>query len=197
MQITGGEILTMVSYHMVFKEGYSGSLNKCGGLPTHLPEQWPQLDGTDLTFLFQLYCDNDKLNIPNTLCIQGYQLITDGDYDSDIVVIQLPLHAKENLLKKGLAFPVSPEYAGGDIFFEEVLEEEEYNLDIPSEFDHWWSSGVPHSKLAGWCDKEIVPAGCQFLGWFADEDPFVIGAGYSSCLFLAPDGTVTTRFYRP
>ena len=76
----------MTSYHMIFKNGYSGSLNKCGGLPTHLPEVWPQIDGTDLAFLFQLYCDGEKLNIPNTLCIQGYQLFEEGDYNSDIVV---------------------------------------------------------------------------------------------------------------
>ena len=82
---------------MIFKNGYSGSLNKCGGLPTHLPEVWPQIDGTDLSFLFQLYCDEEKLNIPNTLCIQGYQLFEEGDYNSDIVVIQLPPNAKENI----------------------------------------------------------------------------------------------------
>lgn len=45
----------MTSYHMVFKNGYFGSINKCGGLPTHLPEIWPQIDGADLAFLFQLY----------------------------------------------------------------------------------------------------------------------------------------------
>ena len=52
----------MTSYHMVFKNGYFGSINKCGGLPTHLPEIWPQIDGADLAFLFQLYCDGEKLN---------------------------------------------------------------------------------------------------------------------------------------
>ena len=51
----------MTSYHMVFKNGYFGSINKCGGLPTHLPEIWPQIDGADLAFLFQLYCDGEKI----------------------------------------------------------------------------------------------------------------------------------------
>lgn len=100
----------MTSYHMVFKNGYFGSINKCGGLPTHLPEIWPQIDGADLAFLFQLYCDGEKLNIPNTLCIQGYQLFENGDYNSDIVVIQLPLDAKENIQQVGLSCPVSPDY---------------------------------------------------------------------------------------
>ena len=110
----------MTSYHMVFKNGYFGSINKCGGLPTHLPEIWPQIDGADLAFLFQLYCDGEKLNIPNTLCIQGYELFEKGDYNSDIVVIQLPLYAKENIQQVGLSCPVSPDYAGGDIEFEVV-----------------------------------------------------------------------------
>ena len=99
---------------MIFKNGYSGSLNKCGGLPTHLPEVWPQIDGTDLAFLFQLYCDGEKLNIPNTLCIQGYQLFEEGDYNSDIVVVQLPLNAKENIQQIGLSCPISPDYSCGD-----------------------------------------------------------------------------------
>ena len=80
-------------------------MNRCGGLPTHLPAQWPQIDGEDLSFLFQIYCDGKMLDIPNTLCIQGYQLIKDGDGLSDIVVVQLPLDAKENTENAGVAFP--------------------------------------------------------------------------------------------
>ena len=46
----------MTSYHMVFKNGYFGSINKCGGLPTHLPEIWPQIDGADLAVADGLFC---------------------------------------------------------------------------------------------------------------------------------------------
>ena len=166
----------MTSYHMVFKNGYFGSINKCGGLPTHLPEIWPQIDGADLAFLFQLYCDGEKLNIPNTLCIQGYQLFENGDYNSDIVVIQLPLDAKENIQQVGLSCPVSPDYAGGDIEFEVVEEQDNYDLDDLNvdDFYRWTKMGVPCSKLLGWCEKEIIPSNCAFLGWLADEDPLVL-----------------------
>lgn len=132
----------MTSYHMIFKNGYSGSLNKCGGLPTHLPEVWPQIDGTDLSFLFQLYCDEEKLNIPDTLCIQGYQLFEEGDYNSDIVVIQLPPNAKENIQQIGLSCPISPDYAGGDIEFEiveetNIFEENEKMVLMSLRLNYW------------------------------------------------------------
>ena len=189
----------MTSYHMVFKNGYFGSINKCGGLPTHLPEIWPQIDGADLAFLFQLYCDGEKLNIPNTLCIQGYQLFEKGDYNSDIVVIQLPLDAKENIQQVGLSCPVSPDYAGGDIEFEVVEEQDNYDLDDLNvdDFYRWTKMGVPCSKLLGWCEKEIIPSNCAFLGWLADEDPFIIGNGYNLCFFLTPEGKVIASYRAP
>ena len=187
----------MTSYHMIFKNGYSGSLNKCGVLPTHLPEVWPQIDGTDLAFLFQLYCDGEKLNIPNTLCIQGYQLFEEGDYNSDIVVVQLPLNAKENIQQIGLSCPISPDYSGGDIEFEVVEEQDNYNLDDLDEFNQWEKMRVLCSKLLGWCEKEIIPSNWVFLGWLADEAPLVIGGGYNLCLFLTPEGKVVASYHRP
>ena len=182
---------------MIFKNGYSGSLNKCGGLPMHLPEVWPQIDGTDLAFLFQLYCDGEKLNIPNTLCIQGYQLFEEGDYNSDIVVVQLPLNAKENIQQIGLSCPISPDYSGGDIEFEVVEEQDNYNLDDLDEFNQWEKMRVLCSKLLGWCEKEIIPSNWVFLGWLADEAPLVIGGGYNLCLFLTPEGKVVASYHRP
>ena len=185
----GGKIVP-ISYHMIFQKEYTGSLDKYGGLPTHLPAQWPQMDEENLTFLFQLYCDGKKLNIPDTLCIQGYQLIKDGDFLSDIVVVQIPMHAKRNIGNTGLAF-----YPDGDICFQEVMEQTTYDMD--TDFDTWWNTGVPFSKLSGWCDREIIPPGHKFLGWFRDENPFCIGAGYNCCLFLSPDGAVITSHHRP
>ena len=181
-----------ISYHMIFKKEYTGSLNKYGGLPTHIPSQWPQIEGDNLTFLFQLYCDGKKLNIPDTLCIQGYQLIKDGDFLSDIIVVQLPLNAKRNTGNIGVALSDCPD---SDICFQEVMEQAIYDID--TNFDAWWDAGVPFSKLLGWCSEEIVPPGHKFLGWFRDEAPFCIGAGYNLCLFLSPNGTVVVSYHRP
>ena len=180
----------MTSYHMIFKDGYFGSLNKCGGLPTHLPEIWPQIDGTDLAFLFQLYCDGERLNIPNTLCIQGYQLFEEGFYNLDIVIIRLPLDAKENVQQIGVSCPVSPDYAGGDIEFEVVEEAETFEENERKDID------VFASKLLGWYPEEEFEKEYTFLGWFADEDPFIIGAGYNCCLFANAKGEVVTKFFK-
>ena len=189
-----------VSYHMTFPKEYTGGLNRCGGLPTHLPERWPQLDGADLTFLFQLYCDGRMLDIPNTLCIQGYQLFQDGEGLSDIVIVRVPPGAAENTEHIGLPFPGYPDveqwgvrfhgYSGGDIRFQEVLEREDYDLE--QDFDLWWDSGVPFSKLGGWCEPEHIPPGCRFVGQFSDEQPLYLGTQYKLCLFLTPEGTVIT-----
>lgn len=178
----------MISYHMIFKNGYSGSLNKCGGLPTHLPEVWPQIDGADLAFLFQLYCDGEKLNIPNTLCIQGYQLFEEGDYNSDIVVIQLPPNAKENIQQIGLSCPISPDYAGGDIEFEMVEETNIFEENEKNDID------VFASKLLGWYSENDFEEGNTFLGWLRDESPFVIGANCHCCLLVNSKGEVVTKF---
>lgn len=172
------------SYHMVFDQTYSGGLNKHGGLPTHLPEEWPQMEGSDLTFLFQIYCEDEKLIIPNTLCIQGYQLIEDGDYNSDIVILPLPLDAKENTAHIGLA---DPNFAEGDISFQEVMEYEDYDWNIRNQI------AVFGSKLQGWCPEELLAHG-RFLGQIYDEDPFVIGANYTMCLFLNEKGQIEVEY---
>ena len=41
---------------------------------------------------------------------------------------------------------------------------------------------VFESKLLGWYPAEEFDQENTFLGWFADEDPFIIGAGISMLL---------------
>ena len=172
------------SYHMVFNKDYSGGLNKYGGQPTHLPKEWPQIEGCNLSFLFQLYCDEEKLMIPDTLCIQGYQLIENGDYNSDIVIVQLPLDAEENTAHKGL---VASDISEGDILFQKVLEYDEYDENIRNNIP------VFCSKLQGWCPEELLENG-KFLGQLYDEDPFVIGANYTMCLFLNDENQIAIAY---
>lgn len=43
----------------------------------------------------------------------------------------------------------------------------------------------------------IIPSNCAFLGWLADEDPFVIGNGYNLCFFLTPEGKVIASYRAP
>lgn len=175
-----------VSYHMNFGKGYSGALNKYGGLPTHLPLQWPQIDGCNLSFLFQIYCDQEKLAIPDTLCIQGYQLIEDGDYNSDIVIMQLPLNAQSNIRNEGVRDFTLEE---GDILFQKVFEYDEYNENIDKGIN------IFSSKLQGWYPEDEFSEQGRFLGWLNDEEPFCIGANNKLCLFLNSENKITVDYY--
>ena len=92
-----------LSHYMEFAKAYTGKQNKYGGVPTHLPPQWPvDKQGNKMAFLCQLYCDGEMLDIPDTLCIQLYQLVIDGEAASDPIVIQVPVGAKENIEKEGV-----------------------------------------------------------------------------------------------
>lgn len=142
-------------------------------------------------------------------------IYTDGEFESysnifDNVKTNLSDADKTRLIESlrklnntehiGLPFPGYPDveqwgvrfhgYSGGDIRFQEVLEREDYDLE--QDFDLWWDSGVPFSKLGGWCEPEHIPPGCRFVGQFSDEQPFYLGTQYKLCLFLTPEGTVIT-----
>lgn len=175
-----------VSYHMSFKNNYSGFLNKYGGLPTHLPEAWPQIEGDALSFLFQIYCDQNRFAIPKTLCIQGYQLIEDGDFNSDIILVQVPHNATRN---PGDIGTKANEFREGDICFEEVLECEEYDENINRKIN------IFKSKLQGWYPENDFPEDWTFLGWLNDEDPFYIGANNKLCMFLDSEGLIKTAYW--
>lgn len=174
-----------ISYHMIFEKSYSGAMNKYGGLPTHLPKKWPQINGCDMSFLFKLYCDQEKLVIPNTLCIQGYQLIENGDYNSDIVIVQIPLDAQRNLNNSGIA---ASDFKEGDIAFQKLLEYDQYDQNISNEIN------IFRSKLLGWYPEKMTENG-RFLGQLNDEDPFYIGANNKLCLFLDSANKITIDYY--
>lgn len=175
-----------VSYHMSFDKDYSGALNKYGGLPTHLPSKWPQIDGCNLSFLFQIYCDQEKLVIPDTLCVQGYQLIEGGDYNSDIIIIQLPLNAQKNVRNEGIHDFTLGE---GDILFQKVFEYDEYYENVDRGIN------VFSSKLQGWYPENEFSEQRKFLGWLNDEEPFYIGANNKLCLFLDPANKIAIDYY--
>lgn len=179
-----------LSYYMEFDNKYTGNLNKYGGLPTHLPTQWPIVDkyGDEMTFICQLYCDYKILSIPNTLCIQVYQLIMNGVEASSPIIVQVPIGAKENVNKIGLCSENLPE---GDINFKEVEEE------IPPNFDEFIDQNgiyLLSSKLGGYCPIEEVKQDV-FLGTIHDGEggiysPFSWGSGYSLVVYLNEDNQV-------
>jgi len=93
------------AWYMNFAEGHSGNtLDKIGGLPSHIPDAFPRYEPTDeeLAFIAQIYCTTERLAIPGTLCIQLYQEI---DYGPLPVAIRVPVGAKENTDQLGLIHP--------------------------------------------------------------------------------------------
>ena len=184
---------TYIAYYMQFSDKYTGSLNKYGGLPTHLPPQWPcdeQFD--ELTFLCQFYCDGKMLSIPDTLCIQIYQLMINDMEDCDIRVIRVPLDAKENTEKYGVSAARIPE---GDILFKEVVEE----ITEKNDWELEDKNGVylQESKLGGWCPAADEMGDREFLGLIGDGDafsPFNWG-GVDLFMFLNESNDVDCEFY--
>ncbi len=184
---------TYVGYYMQFSDKYTGELNKYGGLPTHLPTQWPsdeQFGGW--TFLCQFYCDGKMLSIPDTLCIQIYQLMINDMESCDITVIRVPLDAKENTEKYGVSAAKIPE---GDILFKEIVEEITDKSDLELED----KNGVflQRSKLGGWCPAAEEMGDRKFLGIVGDGDaysPFNWG-GVDLFMFLNESNNVDCEFY--
>lgn len=193
---------TYKSYRMYFCNEYTGKLNKFGGLPTHLPPEWPKdQHGKDkLTFLCQFYCDVEKLVIENILCIQLYQWVDgNGDEGSDPIIVTVPVGAKENLQGEGRSHPDLRE---GDIAFEEVLEEVLEKDDHVTLVDknglYLWSN-----KLKGWFHEDNITPD-NFLGMIRDGDghipvkgssPFNWGCGYNLVFYLNKEGQVVWAFY--
>lgn len=188
------------SYHMYFSREYTGKLDKYGGLPTHLPSIWPKDEAGDgLTFLCQIYCDGVKLAIPDTLCLQVYQWVENGEEGSDPIIVQVPIGAKENIRNEGICHPRLQE---GDILFNEVLEEiieERASKTLKDEKGVFlWDS-----KLRGWFCENAVTPDC-FLGLIRDGDdylpldgnaPFNWGCGYNLVFYLDKSGKVVWDFF--
>lgn len=177
-----------ISYHMRFSSVYTGERNKYGGQPTHLPNKWPTdpRDGSEMAFLCQIYCEDKIFTLPDTLCIQLYQpLDAEGHLCEGMYFVQIPNGAKLNSENIGL---VAPGYGEGDITFEMIEEEDTFEENEKKNID------VFESKLLGWYPVEDFDQENTFLGWFSDENPFIIGAGYQCCLLADLEGKVITKF---
>jgi hypothetical protein len=87
---------------MRFSEGPDDTLDRIGGLPTHLPAAFPTYEpsGEVLAFIAQIYCTPERLAIPNTLCVHLYQ-----EVEPLPVAIRVPSDARENRNNLGRAHP--------------------------------------------------------------------------------------------
>ncbi len=91
---------------MRFVKGGDGLLDRTGGLPTHLPPEVPHCwnSGEEMAFVAQFYCTPERLNLPDTLCIQLYQCREAGMGDDPLPVpVRVPLGASLNADQVGIA----------------------------------------------------------------------------------------------
>ena len=68
-----------VGDYMRFVSGHHGSLDRVGGIPTHLPPEDLRGNLAQMYFVGQFYCSESRLNLPGTLCLQIYQEAPDDD----------------------------------------------------------------------------------------------------------------------
>jgi len=122
---------------MRFKPGHHGSLDRLGGLPTHLPSVFltssdsmapgfvrPVHAGTPMRFLAQFYCDPVRLPLVDTLCLQIYQC--DPEDDPWPAFVKVPFGAKTNTEQLGVSQPgVVPH----DIMWESRSDPDEASID--------------------------------------------------------------------
>jgi hypothetical protein len=171
-------------YYMKFVKCNKGSLDRVGGLPTHLPPYFPKssLTGKELGFLFQIYCDNEKLQLPETLCIQVYQSvdINNGD-DGEPIIVKVPINSPINNEMKGT---ISPELAQYDIEWEEGNEPDALPdfMNCSPEHLKWMNS-----KLGGALPPEFNDR--IFIGWIA-EHPCDFNFGGILTILLDDNGEI-------
>jgi hypothetical protein len=102
------------AWYMRFTKGHNGSLDRVGGLPSHLPPTFPVWEdtGRELLFLAQFYSHPDRLPLNDALCLQLYQnsesyIIEDdsSEYEPHVTAILLPRTAPPNLAGLGRPCP--------------------------------------------------------------------------------------------
>ena len=185
------------AFYMRFLEGHNGrSLDRLGGLPTHLPERFPRFttylgeEKEELAFIAQFYCTPDRINLPGTLCVQLYQDSDVGEGGDPLpVAIKLPLGAKENTERAGVVFPGLSEY---EILWDaeddpDVIPDNAYLTDEEVKLMQSKAGGIPY-----YTDDELPP-GHIYLFQLCEEPADFNFAGRRAIVSLAPDGSLYTR----
>ncbi len=109
---------TVRGHYMKLVPGHHGALDRIGGLPTHLPPQFPMtqkgnvpiktkrrrvakavVEMIPMAFSGQFYCHPERLHLPGALCLQIYQ--ADPGDDPEPAVVVVPLGAAMNIEGQG------------------------------------------------------------------------------------------------
>lgn len=150
-----------IAYYMKFEIGHKGSKNRIGGQPTFISKKsWPKEDDEYYGFLMELWVDGVRLSIPNTICLQIFQSIDEGDDPTPIAIPIPPNCRKREENDKLIIHPNAREY---DIHFEPVEEPDElpkYGIELAPYFK---------SKLGGLDPWERDIKGRRFLGQIHEQ----------------------------
>jgi hypothetical protein len=167
---------------MKFVPGHHGRQDQVGGLPTHLPPEFPRSPNTgkEMAFLAQLYCDSVRLPIDEALCVQLYQGLE--DYEPLPVAIVLRKDAPLNESKHGTLNP--------EIEFFEI----EWALREDPEFFDDWQTDLALSKAGGVCYFMNTVDEHESLLLQVNELPvgFNFG-GFTAVVVRTEDGRVEVR----
>lgn len=159
------------AWYMRFVPGHHGSLDRVGGLPSHLPVEFPTAsEGHQLQFLAPFYCDGHRLVLPGALCLQLYQDEPDGDPFG--VPVLVPKDASTNTAGLGRADPrVIPHDIEWD--FREDLDDSD-----PDQVE------LARSKIGGVCYFPDALAPGERLLLFLKERPANFNFGGKECILV-------------
>jgi len=168
--------------YMVFQEGHHGSLDRLGGLPTHLPptrSSYPET-GRERAFLAQFYCVPGRFELDGVLCVQFYQ---DPDEDEPCpAVVTVPVGSPLNDQNSGVA---NPRIRHFDIRWEPRKDPDEATDD---------DVVLTESKAGGTCYfHDTVQAGETMLLQLRQRPAGFNFGGYTVVLVRTVDGSLVTR----
>ena len=162
------------AWYMKFVPGHRGALDRVGGLPTHLPPQWPSSPtGRPLRFEAQFECDGIRLSLPDTFLLQIYR--DDPCQNPDPVVIRVPFDATENTDQIGISDPDAIPHDIEWVYGEDPDDPDPENTDTAA------------SKLWGVCYFSRVIESGERLLLFLDEDPVGFNFGGDELMLAIDD----------
>ena len=180
------------SHYMRFTDAIGSTLDQIGGLPTHLPADYPRCRHTDkpMAFVAQFQCGGSRVPVRDARLIQIYQCVEDDPWP---IAITLGHDAPVNVQRLGVIQPLlDPAAIQWDVVDEPVEPgdwESVETLPIDQE------GRLQTSKAGGFCYYECaVDDGERFLLQLCESDPTrSVFAGRALVLLLNRDGKPEAR----
>jgi len=180
------------SHYMRFTTAIGHSLDRIGGLPTHLPPEFPRcpFSGEPMSFVAQFHVVEPRLSVRDARLIQIYQCLDDEPWP---IAITLGRDAPENTEDLGVIQPLLDPAAIEWNLVNEPVEPGDWDAveTLPLEEE----GRLQSSKAGGFCYYDsAIDAGEQFLLQLCEPDPLrrVFG-GQTLVLLLNRDGKPEAR----